>query len=98
MVYDAISSNINEVLSINPSANVLVFEDFNSHNKDWLTYSGGTDRPGELCYIFSISYDLIRMVSLPTKIPDFAGANAGFEFGQHKVLTKFMEIKIALTA
>ena len=52
-VFDSISSNINEVLSINPSANVFVFGDFNIHHKDWLTYSGGTDRPGELCYNFS---------------------------------------------
>ena len=44
-----ISSNIVEVLLINPSANVFVFEDFNVHYKDWLTYSSGTDRLGELC-------------------------------------------------
>ena len=47
-VFDSISSNIDEVLSVNPSANVLVFGDFNVHRKDWLTYSGGTNRPGEL--------------------------------------------------
>ena len=47
-VFDSISSNIDEVLSINPSANVFVFGDFNVHHKDWLTYSGGTDRPGKL--------------------------------------------------
>ena len=46
--FDAISSNIDEVFLINPSANVFVFGDFNIHQKDWLTYSGGTDRPGEL--------------------------------------------------
>ena len=46
-VFDSISSNIDEVLSINPSANVFVFGDFNIHRKDWLTYSGDTDRPGE---------------------------------------------------
>ena len=45
MDFDAISSNIDEVLPINPSANVFVFGDFNVHHKDWLTYSGGTDRP-----------------------------------------------------
>ena len=39
MVFDSISSNIDEVLSINPSANVFVFGDFNIHHKDWLTYS-----------------------------------------------------------
>ena len=43
---DAISSNIDEVLSINPSVYVFVFEHFSVHYKDWLTYSGGTDRPG----------------------------------------------------
>ena len=34
MVFDSISSNIDEVLSINPSANVFVFGDFNVHHKD----------------------------------------------------------------
>ena len=61
-VFDSISSNIDEVLSINPSANVFVFGDFNVHHKDWLTYSSGTGRPGELCYNFSISDDLTQMV------------------------------------
>ena len=50
-VFDSVSSNIDEVLLINPSA-VFVFGDFNINHKDWLTYSGGTDRPGELCYNF----------------------------------------------
>ena len=48
MVFDSISSNIDEVLSLSPSANVFVFGDFNVHHKDWLTYSGETDRSGEL--------------------------------------------------
>ena len=55
---------------INPSANVFVFGDFNVHHKDWLTYSSGTDRCGELCYNFSISNDLTQMVNFPTRIPD----------------------------
>ena len=33
MVFDSISSNIDEVLSINPSVNVIVFGDFNGHYK-----------------------------------------------------------------
>ena len=70
MVFDSISSNIDEVLSINPSANVFVFGDFNVHYKDWLTYSGATDRPGALCYNFYISNDLTQMVNFPTGIPD----------------------------
>ena len=66
----SISSNIDEVLSINPSANVFVFGDFNVHHKDWLTYSGGTDRPDELCYNFSISNDLTQIVNFTTRIPN----------------------------
>ena len=56
-VFDSISSNIDELLPINPSANVFVFGDFNVHHKDWLTYS-------------SISNDLTQMVDFPTRIPD----------------------------
>ena len=52
-VFDSISSNIDEVLSINRSPNVFVFGNFNVHHKDWLTYSGGNDRHGELCYSLS---------------------------------------------
>ena len=66
-VFDSISSNIDEVLLINPSPNVFVFGDFNVHHKDRLTYSGGTDRPGELCYNFSISNDLTQM-DFPTNL------------------------------
>ena len=40
------------------------------HNNDWLTYSGGTDRHGELCYNLSVSNDHTQMVNLPTRIPD----------------------------
>ena len=47
-VFNSISSNIDEILSINPSANVFVFGDFNVHHNNWVTYSGGTDQPGEL--------------------------------------------------
>ena len=68
--FDSISSNIDEVLLINPSGNVFVFGDFNVHHKDWLTYSAGTDRPGQLCYNFSISNDLTPVVNFPTQIPD----------------------------
>ena len=69
-VFDSISSNIDEFLSINPPAYVFVFGDLNVHHKDWLTYSSGTDRPGELCYNFSISNDLTQIVNFPTRIPD----------------------------
>ena len=70
-VFDSVSSNIDEVLLINPSLNVFFFGDFNGHHKDWFTYSGGTDRPGELCYNFCISNDLTQMVNFPSRIPDY---------------------------
>ena len=55
-VFDSISSNIDEVLSINPSANVFVFGGFNVHHQDWLTYFpplGNSDH-----VVVSVSIDL----------------------------------------
>ena len=49
---------------------MFVFGDLNVHHKDWVINSGGTDRPGELCYNFSISNDLTQIVNFPTRIPD----------------------------
>ena len=69
-VFDAISSNVDEVLSINPSANVFVFGGFNVHHEEWLSYTDGTDRPGQLCYNVSISNDLTQMVNFPARILD----------------------------
>ena len=66
--FDSVSSYIDGVLSSNLYANAFVFGDLNVHNKDWLTYSGGTDRSDELCYNFSISNDLTQMVNFPTRI------------------------------
>ena len=65
-VFDSISSDLDEVLSTNPSANVFVFGHFNVHHKN----SGETDRSGELYYNFSISNDLTQMVNFSTRIPD----------------------------
>ena len=62
MLFNSISSNIDEVLPINPSS-VFVSGNFNIHHMDWLIFSGGTDRPGELIYNFSISNDLTQMAT-----------------------------------
>ena len=70
MVFDSISSNINELPLIKQSF-VFVFGDFDIHNKDWVTYSGGTDGLDELCYNFSFWSDLTQMVDFPTWIPDW---------------------------
>ena len=78
-VFDSISSNIDEVLSINLSANVFVFEDVNVHHKHWLTYSGGTDRPGELCYNLSYSLLISQMTLLiyPETLKYWVGVQRG---------------------
>ena len=55
---------------IKPSANAFVFRNFNILQKDVLTYSGGTDRSGEICYSFSVSNELTQMVNFPSWIPD----------------------------
>ena len=69
-VFDSASSSLHEVLSINPSANVFVFGDFNVYHKDWLTYSSRTEKPGELCYNFSILNGLTQMINFPARVPD----------------------------
>ena len=49
---------------------MFVFGDFSVNNTDWLAYSGGTERPDELCYRFPISTDFTTMVNVPTQITD----------------------------
>ena len=51
-----------------PPANVFVFEDFNFHHKEWLTYSGGTDRFAVLWYNFSISNKFPQNVNFSAQI------------------------------
>ena len=59
-VFGSISSNTDEVLSINQSANVFVFEAFNVHHKDWPTFSHGTDRLVNSVIIFLFQTTLLR--------------------------------------
>ena len=54
-VFDSISSNVDEVLLINPSANVFVFGTFKVHHQDLLTYSSGTDTLSDLKWPYSDS-------------------------------------------
>ena len=54
-VFDAFLSIVGKVILIKQCPNVFVFGDFNVLTHfNWLIYSGGTGRPGELCYNFSI--------------------------------------------
>ena len=67
-VFDDFSSNIDEILTINPSANVFVFVDFHVHQRDWLTCSGGTDRPSKLYLNFSISNEPTQIELVQVRI------------------------------
>ena len=64
IVFNAIASNIDEFLSINPFANVFVFGDLNVHYKDWLTYCQ-TTLPGWLAFLLgSLSVNLSTLFQM----------------------------------
>ena len=63
MDFGAISSNVDEVLSINRSADVFVFGDYNIHLKVWLTYSGKTDRLVDSVIIFLSQMTFLRWLT-----------------------------------
>ena len=54
---------IDEVLLINPISSLFVYGDLNNHHKDCLTYSDLTNSPGEHCYYFSISNNLLKWLT-----------------------------------
>ena len=74
IVFDAISSNIDEVLSINWSTNVFIFRDFNPLHEDQPTYSDGPGKVLDLvnAYNFCISNYITQMAHFPNLIVDCA--------------------------
>ena len=80
IVFDSISSNIDEVLSINWSANVFVFRDFNPLHKDQPTYSDGPGKVLDLVnsYNISISNYITQMANFPNLIVDCATDSPAF--------------------
>ena len=68
MDLDAISSNVDEVLSINPYANAFIFGGFTLHRKDWLTVLVELINLVDSCYNFSIGNGITHMVNFPTLI------------------------------
>ena len=59
----AVSYNMDEVLSISPSANVFVFGDFNVHHKDWLAYSSQLIEHVNSDIIFLFQLTLLRWLT-----------------------------------
>ena len=68
---DAISDSIDSAISQHPSAQVMVFGDFNVHHKEWLTVIL-TFLDGITTHNFLISQHLTQIVSSPTDILDRA--------------------------
>ena len=74
LTFDVTSSSRDKVVPINLSANTFIF------HKDSLTYFGGNDRTGELCFDLSISNDLTQIVNVPTPLPDCDSQTCSFGF------------------
>ena len=57
-------------MKFSQSTHPLMYLRLNVHQEDWLTYSWGNDRTGEVCYNFSISDDLTPIINLLTWTSD----------------------------
>ena len=69
-VVEAVSSNIDKTLILQPFANIMVCGDFNVHNTEWFCHSHTTDVAGLFCQEFTMVQDLTQIVDFPTRIPD----------------------------
>ena len=69
-IFHCVSSYIDVVLLINPSANVLVFREFNVHHTNWLTYSCGTDRPVEVSNYLTQMLKVAHVVNMKLVFTD----------------------------
>ena len=69
-VVEAVSSNKDMALILQPSANIMVCGNFNAHNTWWLHRAHTTDVAGQFCKEFAMAKDLTQIVDFPTHIPD----------------------------
>ena len=66
---EAVLFNIDKALILQPSANIMVCGDFNTHNTEWLCHSQPLML--QVCFVkFAMSQDLTQIVDFPTRIPD----------------------------
>ena len=68
---------------------MFVFEGINVYLKDWLTFSGGIDRPGELLQLFCLKWPYSGGY-FPTHTPDY-------EFNSPALLDFFLGASICST-
>ena len=69
-VVEAVSSNIDKALILQPSANIMICGDLNAHNTKWLCHSPTTDVAGLFCQEFDMAQDLAQIVDFHIRIPD----------------------------
>ena len=62
-LFNSISSSTDEVLLINPYADVFVLGNFNTYQKNWLTYSGETHKLVNSVIIFLSQTTLLRQLT-----------------------------------
>ena len=67
---EAVSSNIDKALILQPSANIMACGDFNAHNTEWLCHSHTTDVAGLFFQEFAMAQYLAQIVDFLTRIPD----------------------------
>jgi len=68
-LFDVISDQIDQALSLYPSANIVVVGDFNAHHTEWLG-SNVSDSAGVKAHNFCLSQSLTQIVNFPTRFPD----------------------------
>ena len=68
-VVEAVSSNIDKALILQPSANIMVCGDFNTLDTKWLCHSHTTDVVHLFCQGFAMAQDLTQIVDFPTSLP-----------------------------
>ena len=56
-------------LVLQPSANIIVYGDFNAHDTEWLCHTHTADVAGLFCQEFAMAQDLTQIVDFPTRIP-----------------------------
>ena len=70
-----IQSAIDDMLSQTPSAEVVIFGDFNAHNDSWLG-SRATDHGGRAAFDLTMANGLSQLVESPTRLLDVDNHNA----------------------
>ena len=69
-VVEAVPSNTDKALILQPSANIMECGDFNAHNTEWLCHSHTTDVAGLFCHEFAMAPHLTQIVYFPARISD----------------------------